>query len=128
MSDEYVSPDDLKVRRNADGEALPVEEHSDMFGKLKVIPMAYGDVQEFFGDGDTADLETPDIAELFDRFIAKPDLSADAGGQVTEEYVNDMYPLAPRELLMAILRASGVEADVDMDEENMEAEVTVQGN
>lgn len=129
MTDEYVSPSDLRVKRNGDGRVLPVEEEAGNLGTVKVIPMAYGDVQEYFGDGETQDIDEEVMAELFDKFVVTPDLSADAGGEVTEDYINDMYALAPRDLLMAILSASGVnDAEVEMSDEDNSATVDVSGN
>lgn len=125
MTDEYVNPDDLRVTRNSEGRVLPVDEEAGTLGTVKVTPMAYGDVQEFFGDGDSSDVSEEDMAELFDRFLVKPDLSEDAGGEVTAEYINEMYPLVPRDLLMAILSASGVDAEVEMSDEDNSAEVDV---
>lgn len=120
---------DLKVSRNERGELLPVEQESEMFGTLKVIQMPYGEIQEKFGDaGDVAQAEASVVAEVIDNHLVEPDLSADAGGTVTDEYVEDeLLPLVPREVLLAVLKASGVDADVAVDEGGS-ATVDLEGN
>lgn len=119
---EFINPGDLTVERNADGEVLPKEREVGDLGKAEIKPMQYGDVQEYFGDGATADVEAEILAELFRRFYNKPDLNAAAREQGFERcngnYVESMYPLVPRDLLMALLETSGVDAEVEMQEDN----------
>ena len=124
---EYVNPEDLQVQRDERGQVLPVDQQAGNFGKARVIPMTYGEVQRRFGDGTQFDFDSSDIAGIVDEHIVKPDLSAHAGGTVTADYIEDMYPLAPRDLLMAVLDASGVEADVQATDAGG-AQVQVAGN
>ena len=126
MSD-YVNPDDLTVQRDEHGEVLPVDTQAGDLGKVRVLPLTYGAVQRRFGDGVEFNFDSADIADLVDEHIIKPDLSTAAGGQVTAEYIESMYPTAPRDLLMAILDVSGVEADVQATRAGG-AQVQVAGN
>jgi hypothetical protein len=123
MSDdsEFVDPDDLKVQRGGDGQRLPKTVDAGDQGKIKVKPMSYGDVQEYFGDGTQADVNADQMAELFNEFIAEPELN------VTPADIKDFYPLVPRDLLLAIMDASGIDADVMMEDAG-QAQVNVQGN
>lgn len=123
MSDdsEFVDPDDLAIQRGSEGQRLPQEAQAGSLGKVKVVPMSYGDVQEYFGDGTQADVSADTMATIFNEFVVKPDLD------LTESDVEDFKPLVPRDLLMAILDASGIDADV-MVEEGGAATVDVEGN
>lgn len=112
---EFASPDDFKVQRGSDGELLPQTEETQL-GVVRVIPMAYGDIEEYFGSASVADIGPAEIADILDDHVVDPDLSQDAGGRMTAEYVETMKPIAPRELLFAVLNASGIDADVEMDE------------
>lgn len=126
MSD-YADPEDLTVQRDDNDELLPQDVEVDRFGTISVIPMTYGRVQTRFGDGQEFEFDTEELAEMFDRHIVEPDLSEAAGGTVTPEYVEEMYPDAPSKLLLAIMEASGVEADVEGDADGG-ATVEVEGN
>lgn len=130
-SDDFASVDELTVKRDEAGELLPVVEETPAFGKVKVVPMPYGAIEDKFGDaGEVADVQAPVIAELIDDHVVLPDFSAAAGGTVDAEYVrNEMKPLAPRDLIMAILSASDVEADVNMDDGgNAQVAIEDEGN
>lgn len=124
---EFVNPDDLSVQRDGEGHLIPEVKEAGNFGKVKVLPMTYGDVQSRFGDGTEFDFDSEDLAEIFDEHVVKPNLSEVAGGEVTAGYVEGMYPLAPRDLLMSILEASGVDADVEA-QQGGGASVSVGGN
>jgi hypothetical protein len=93
--------------------------------------MTYGKVQSQFGDGQEFDFDADDLADIFDAHIVQPDLDAHARKEefsgMCGEYVESMYPLAPRDLLNAILDASGVDAEVAATEDGG-AEVSVGGN
>lgn len=112
---QFASPEDFKIQRDSDGDLLPQIEDTQL-GKVKVIPMAYGDVDKYFGAQAVADIGPGEIAELLNNHVVKPNLKNDAGGKITADYVEGMKPIAPRELLFAILNASGIEADVEMQE------------
>lgn len=121
--DEFASADDFKVSRDSSGDLLP-QVMDTQLGKVKVVPMAYGDVEKHFGASTVADIGPAQLADLLEEHVAAPDLSSDAGGRIDEDYVKSMKPTAPRELIFAILEASGIEADVQM-QDNGGAEVSV---
>lgn len=118
-SGSYASVDDLTVKRDEKGELLPVDKDTATFGRVRVLPMAYGAVEKHFGDaGEVADVGSDEIARILDEHVIEPDLSGAAGGRVTGEWVRDhLKPLAPRDLIMAVLSASDVDADVMMDDQ-----------
>lgn len=120
---EFASPEDFKIQRDSGGDLLPQEEETQL-GAVRVIPMAYGDIDEYFGAKAVADITPDEIADILDEHVVKPDLSQDAGGRITGEYVEQMKPIAPRELLFAILNASGIDAEVEMNQQGG-AEVAV---
>ena len=127
----FVQPEELVVQRDGDGEIVPEETEAGNLGLVSIKPMRYGDVQRFFGDGRTSDVEARELARLFDEFVIDPDLSEYAQelgyDKVNEDFVKDMKPLVPRDLLLAILDVSGVNAEVEMEQENT-AQVSVGGN
>lgn len=120
---KFASPEDFQVARDSDGSILPQIEDTQL-GKVKVIPMAYGDVEEYFGSATVADIGPGQLAEIFEDHVIEPNLSRHAGGQLTADYIKNMKPIAPRELIFAIMNASGIEADVEMNEDGS-AEVAV---
>lgn len=112
MSDsDFVDPDDLKVQRNGDGEVIPQTEELGTLGKLKVKPMTYGDVEEEFGDGSTSELSPKDMAFIFNTWILKP--SFDYSGKDVE----DMKPMVPGRMLELVMDVSGIEAEVEVDDD-----------
>lgn len=119
---EFVDPEDLKVQRDASGERLPETHTIEGLGRAEITPMAYGDVQEYFGDGQQADIESDVMADLFNEFYVKPDFSFAPGD------IRDMKPLVPRDLLMALLEVSGIEADVMVDEAGEATVDVAEGN
>lgn len=112
---EFASPDDFKVQRDSEGELLPQTVETQL-GVVKVTPMPYGDIEAYFGAQSVADVGAEDIADILNDHVEEPDLSTDAGGRITAEYVNSMKPIAPRELLFAIFDASGIDAEVEMQQ------------
>lgn len=115
---EFVDPEDLQVQRDGEGQVLPQVAEAGSLGKVKVRPMSYGDVQDHFGDGTQADIQPAQMAAIFNEFFTQPDF--DLSGRDVE----DFKPLVPRDLLMALLDVSGIDADVMM-EESGEATVDV---
>lgn len=124
--DEFLDPEDLHVTRDSDGDLLPQKHHIAGHGNVKVIPMTYGHVEEYFGDVQVADVGPELAAEIFEEHVVRPDLSADAGGEVDADYVRDMQPMMPMHLLEAILEESGVNADVEATDDG--AQVDLAGN
>lgn len=121
---EFASPDDFQISRDDSGQILP-EVRNTQLGKVKVVPMSYGDVEKHFGSSTVADIGPGELAKLLDKHVIRPNLSEDAGpGGVDAKYVEDLKPLAPRELIFAILDASGIDADVEMQDDGG-AEVSV---
>lgn len=121
---EFVNPNDLRVQRDAEGQRLPQTAEAGDLGKVQIVPMAYGDVQEYFGGGDDVDLSPAALAGMFSEFVVKPDMS-----DLTADDVHDFYPLVPRDLLLAVMEVSGVEdVDVEVDGTDGSANVNVGGN
>lgn len=112
---EFASAEDFKVQRDSSGELLPQREETQL-GVVKVLPMAYGDVEAYFGASTVADVGPSELAEILNDHVVEPNLAADAGGRITAEYVEQMKPIAPRELLFAIFEASGIDAEVEMQQ------------
>lgn len=121
-NDSIVSDDELFVSRDSGGELLPTIEEAPDIGKVKVIPMTFGSIREYFGpDTQMDDIEAGDVAEILRNHVVQPDLSEVTAQEVEEE----MKPMAPQSLLLAVMQASGV--DVNMDAlENQEA--ALEGN
>lgn len=118
---EFVDPDDLKVDRDGSGELVSTVTTAGTLGKVELVPMTYGDIQEHFGDGTSADIESSEMAEMFNKFYVRPDFD------LTADDVKDFKPLAPRDLLMTLMEESGIDAEVEVDEQG-EASVEVEGN
>lgn len=112
---EFASPEDFKVQRDSDGQLLPQPVDTQL-GKVRVTPMPYGDIETYFGAQSVADVGAGEIADILNDHVVEPNLREDAGGRITAEYVNSMKPIAPRELLFAIFDASGIDAEVEMQE------------
>lgn len=113
-----VSESDLFVSRGEDGALLPVWEEAPNLGEVKVIPMTYGKIREYFdADMSMQDVPGEDIAEILRNHVVDPDLSEITGPEVE----NDMKPMAPQSLLLAVMKASGV----DIDEEALESDEAV---
>lgn len=112
-----ASADDFLVKRDENDEIVPVEYETEQFGTVEVRPMPYGAIESRFGNaGEVADVDSDVIADVIDDFVVYPDFREIAGGEVTGDFVRDhMKPLAPRDLIMAILAVSDVDASVTMD-------------
>lgn len=119
---EYASVEELTVKRDSDGELLAVEEDTPMFGTVLVKPMPYGEIEAKFGDtGDVANVNSDVVADLIADHVVEPDMAGHARDNgyagVSGSYVREeLKPLAPRDLILAVLSASDVEADVMMDD------------
>lgn len=127
---DRASADDFLVARDENDEIQPVEEPTQMFGTVLVKPMPYGAIESRFGDaGQVSNVDSDVIASVINDFVVEPDFSAAAGGDVTGEFIREnMKPLGPRDLIMAILSASDVSAEVTVDQ-NANAQVAIdEGN
>lgn len=131
---KFSSADDFTPSRGGDGERLPVpHEIPGIDGgeprRIKVLPMNYGDVKRYFGDGTVHDVDEKILARLFDRHVVHPKLAGISGhdrGRVTEDDVNELYPMDPRHLLEGVFNASGIDASIMMD--GTEGQVEIEGN
>lgn len=125
-----ASADEFLVTRDENDEIQPVEEPTQMFGDVLVKPMPYGAIESRFGDaGEVADVDADVIASVIDEFVVEPDFEAETGDPVTGDFIREhMKPLGPRDLIMAVLSASDVSADVTVDQ-NANAQVAIdEGN
>lgn len=118
---EFIDPDDLQVQRDAQGERLTETREIGSYGQAEIKPLAFGDVQEYLGDGSMAEIGPGVMAEIMNEFVERPSFD------VTGDDVATMKPLAPAQIMTAILEISGVDADVDVDEGG-NATVDVAGN
>jgi len=101
--------EDFKVSRDGQGNLLP-EEQQTKFGKVMVIPMTYGDAEEWGKKvKDKEDVSADEIAEQLRKHIVKPDMSEVTGKELREDY----KAMAVNELLMAIIAASGLEEEME---------------
>jgi len=95
----------FKVKRDGDGNLIPIDRETE-FGIVSVLPMTYGDAEEWgetMGDADNVDAHT--LAKQFKKHIVSPDMS-----KVTGDIVHDDFkPMVIQELLMAIIGGSGLE-------------------
>lgn len=130
----YANPSDARVSRDADGEKIPRDYDVPRLGPHRFLPMSYGDVQQYMGDGSQHEVEEEGLARIFDQFILKPDYSRDADswatamgkkqrGRVTAGYVEDMKPMVVRDILMGLFETSGIDASVVMEGTTANVEV-----
>ena len=97
--------DSFKVKRDGEGNLIPVDRETK-FGIISIIPMTYGDAEvwgETMGDADNVNAST--LAKQFQKHVIEPDMSKVNG----VELKRDFKPLVVKELLMAIIGASGLE-------------------
>ena len=97
--------DMFKVKRDGEGKLIPVDRETE-FGIISVLPMTYGDAEEWgetMGDAENVDAHT--LAKQFKKHVVDPDMSKVTGDQLKK----DFKPLVIQELLMAIIGASGLE-------------------
>lgn len=134
---DRADPDEFFVPRDETGEVAEVETHVAGYGEVVVRPMVYGEVERYLGDaGAVAQAGPETIAEILRNHVVDPDLDeyarenfgedvraasrgedTPANVYLTEAVVRDhMNPYAPQALLMAILRESGMDVNVAVDE------------
>lgn len=113
------------VKRDEDGDLLPVTAQAGGYGEVTILPMVYGQAERYFGDVGQAAMVGPDVvAEVLRNHVIDPDLNAyvaadphmaetELTGRIIAE---EMEPFGPAALLQVILKQSGLEnADVDVD-------------
>lgn len=120
--DGYVGEDDLLVERDETGDLIPVEKDvPQLGGKVKVKPMSYGKVRKLFGDEQFDEISPETIVQILNEHVVRPDLS----GMTEEEIAKSMKPMAPNFLILAVLEASGVSGQMEVDEQG-EAEMELE--
>lgn len=111
---ESVTEDELFVQRDESGELQPLHEEAPGLGEVKVLPMTYGAIRSYFGaDTQMDDISSDDIAEILRNHLVEPDLSEVTGDDVE----NRMKPMVPQSLLLAVMKGSGVDVDLEAVEE-----------
>lgn len=124
-----ASASDAFVARDGEGNLQAVETEVPGQGVAELIPMTYGDAEEYLGDaGDFAMLGADKIAEIMRNHIKSPDFEAycrDTFGRrpgkdhALTGYVvsKEMEPFVPQAYLMELLEVSGLSATVDMHDD-----------
>jgi len=100
---------DFQVKRDGEGKLIPIEAETE-YGTVMVVPMTYGDSEAWamkMKDVDT--VSDGEVAKLFAKHIVDPDLSSVRGDDIKDNY----KPLAIAEILKAIMKASGLEKEMD---------------
>lgn len=106
--DRKATLDSFKVKRDGEGKLIPIEQETE-YGKVKVLPMTYGDAEKWAEEmKNTEDVTSDRLAQQFNQFIVEPDMSKITG----EDLKRDFKPLAIQELLMAIIHVSGLEKEM----------------
>lgn len=136
---DATDPDEFFVTRDPEtGEVRPVWTTAEGFGDVQVRPMNYGQAESYFGDaGQVANVGPSVVAQVLRSHVVEPDLneyakrqfgdevransrgtSADPQTYMTETVVREhMTPFAPQALLMAIMRESGLSADISVGDD-----------
>lgn len=146
-ADEAVaSAESAFVPRDETGEVAEVRTTAVGQGACTVRPMVYGQAERYFGDaGGVATAGPRVVAEIMDTHVTEPDFSAHVreddylrklaekdrreGDYGPDEWVTEtvvaegMTPFAPQSYLMAVLRESGMDADVSV---NADGEATIE--
>jgi len=125
MSDKYIDSNDLFVKRDETGELLPVEVQVPNLGTALVKPMVYGSVEKVRAgmSGTEAELEADLICTLLKEHYVRPDM----GDLTVSKLQNDMKPIAAQSLLLGLFRASGIDGDIEVDDEG-NPQLYVEGN
>lgn len=132
---EFASADDFKVTRDGDGQRVPVRHEIPGIGpdaKPRTVlfrPLNYGDMKSLFGDGTVHDVNESILARVFDQHVLEPKLAGLSGhqrGRVTEDDIDEMYPMDPRYLMEGLFEASGIDADIMM--QGTQGQIELSGN
>lgn len=130
----YADPSDARVTRDGEGEKIPQDYDVPSLGPHRLMPLSYGDVQQYMGDGSQHEVEEEGLARIIDKFVQKPDYADDADewaqtmgerprGRVTAAYIEDMKPMTVRDILMSLFEVSGINASVMMEGTTANVEV-----
>lgn len=128
---EQATVDDLTVTRDSEGTLVAQEadlgDITDEDGNPKtgrLFPLVYGDTVEYFDDGDdegVEDLGADMVADILDTKLAAPDLTDHPrcpDSHVSEQFVREeLPPLVPRSILMALFEVSGMKAEIEMNDD-----------
>jgi hypothetical protein len=128
---EYANPEDFGLTRDGEADRNPIDKNVPGVGMCNFTPLNYGDVQNYFGDAGAAAEADPDtLAKVIHFHLNEPDLSELSDrGRVTGTLIKNMRPMYPRNVVLALFDASGIEADLQMDNEgNAEIEFEEPGN
>lgn len=100
---------DFQVKRDGEGKLIPIEVKTS-YGTVMTVPMTYGDSELWARKmKDVDSISDGEVAKLFAKHIVDPDLSGVRGDDIK----NDYKALAVAELLKAIMKASGLEKEMD---------------
>lgn len=133
-----ADPDAFFVPRDETGAIAHVETTAEGYGTVVVQPMVYGEVEKYLGDaGAVAQADAETVSTILRNHIVEPDLDEYAkanfrdeveaarrgqdgpapGVWFTADLIRDhMNPYAPQALLMAVLRESGMDVNVGVDQ------------
>ena len=123
QDDGFADVERLFIKRDENGDVVPVEEKAMPFGKVLVRPIVYGRIERIMANGGLERLEASTVAELLADHYVKPDLS----GLTAKRLQEDMPAMAPQVLLVALFKASGVTGDIEVTVDG-EAELQLEGN
>ena len=106
--DKRAALEGFKVKRDGEGKLIPIEKETT-YGTVLVVPMVYGDAEQWAIEMKEAENVSADqLAAQFRKHIVDPDMSKITGDDLRK----DFKPLAIQELLQAIINASGLENEV----------------
>lgn len=129
VSEQRADAASAFVSRDSEGNLQSVDEPVPGQGEATFIPMTYGDAEEYMGDaGEMAMLTADTVAEVLRNHVIEPDFEAYAQEQFGRRpsrdhaltgYVveKEMRPFVPQVYLMTLLRISGLDAGVDMQDD-----------
>lgn len=102
---EFVSLDDLKISRDAEGNINPVTGETPAGNRIKIRPMPTGDNEKFFGELDDptkADHETK--AQVMKKYFIEPSFPDDWSG---EDVRDNMDRASVNDLIVGLMLYSG---------------------
>ena len=107
--DKRATMDSFKVKRDGEGKLIPIDCESP-YGIIGVLPMTYGDSEVWSKTMSTPEDVTSDqLATQFRKHIVEPDMSKVTGDMLKQDFL----PLVVQELIMAIVKVSGLEKEIE---------------